>query len=234
MASNLLVLKFIPLLAVVAAVGWCVWPYVDSPPIPQPTMSEVLETEARLFNLSLEPAAGRNPFVALDGPEAEPAERSQTRGEVRSLTAEQGPKATDQGGNAGANGSSPQEAAHHWNLGATLVHGRRRAAVINGRIYLLGEMVAATSPDGDPARLDRIERDLVFLRIKDRPRPVVLAYAGVASPQVPSGPAPGAAMNAAAPAKSEVGADLSRLLLDGKAASILDVIKSLGLGGLAP
>lgn len=233
MASNVLFLRFVPLISAVAVVGWCVWPYLDSPTILEPTQSEVPESESRLFNLSLEPASDRNPFVSLEGSGAEPVKRPQREGKPRSVAAQQPSKGTAQGGIASAgNDSNTEELPHKWNLGATLVHGRRRAAVINGRVYLLGEMVAATSPESEPARLNRIERDLVYLQIKDRPRPIVLAYANVASPQVPSRPAPRPATTDAA-ASLEAGMDLSQLLWGGKAGSILEIIRKLGLGGLA-
>ncbi|AGA30579.1 hypothetical protein [Singulisphaera acidiphila] len=233
MASNALILRFVPLISAVAVVGWCVWPYLDSPTILEPAQSEAPESESRLFNLSLKPASDRNPFVSLDGSGAEPVERPQSGGKPRSVTVQQPSKGAAQGGNASAaNDANTEESQHKWNLGATLVHGRRRAAVINGRVYLLGEMVAAASPESQPARLNRVERDLVYLQIKDRPRPIVLAYANVASPQVPSRPAPQPATTDAAAANLEAGTDLSRLLWGGKAASIIDVIRKLGLGGL--
>ena len=94
-------------------------------------------------------------------------------------------------------------------------------------------MVAAATPDGEPACLAQIERDMVYLRVKDRPRPVVLAFAGVASPRRAAKPAPMPAPADDAVGRLLKGLEQGRSPGAARAVPLLELIKSLIPGGLA-
>src|SRR4051812_12055800 len=106
MTSN--VLKSAPMVAAVAGVGWCVWPYLGGSTTPPPAIAEAPRFEARLFSPNFKPASERAPFVSLDASNRGPAEPSKGRGVAAIVTSQLRPGETHSGGNApDANGSGP-------------------------------------------------------------------------------------------------------------------------------
>ena len=99
-------------------------------------------------------------------------------------------------------------------------------------------MVPPSAPGGEPACLEEIERDMVYLRVKNRPRPIVLAYAGLAAPQKPATVAPRAAPADDLAGLLKKGLEQNPTLMGlggggGGVSSLLDIIKMMPMGGLA-
>lgn len=190
MASSLA--KIGPLFAVAGLTGYCLFPFLGPERIAREAAADrPAPIEQALLDPRLEPPLDRNPFEA-----ALPAS---TAGATAS-----GP-ATGKTRSAPRSGPPEPRLPDGLVLGATLVHGRRRAAVINGRIYSEGETLevpgAGAGETGGPAGprslvLGRVEHDRVWFTVRwnDRDMPLALAYTERRTPTASLNPAnPGAA-----------------------------------------
>jgi hypothetical protein len=160
MASSLA--KFGPMLAVSALAGYCLAPLLSPPPISRDAPKAAAKLDPGLLDPPLEPPLQRDPFQAdLPLPDGAVARTAAARGAASRV----GPAAP----------GLPEGLV----LGATLVHGRRHAAVINGKVYGEGDAVGAPdAPGGDAAAdadagaasaprlvLKRIEHDRVWIKV---------------------------------------------------------------------
>jgi hypothetical protein len=131
------------MVAVMGMVGYCLMPYLSSSPSVEPTtkMEKPPRIESDLLSPRLESSLQRNPFESSP----EPSKPGIKVGQARPG----GPVDPDER-------PTLPEGLY---LGATLVHGHRHAAVINGRVYSEGEEIrrpeAAPVPgvgsDAEPA-----------------------------------------------------------------------------------
>ncbi|RUL84178.1 hypothetical protein [Tautonia sociabilis] len=127
--------KLGPLGGFLVAVGYCAWPYVSPPRPPAPPPARMPKIEASWLDPDLKPASDRDPFRGTGSPPPPPA-----------LAASPGP--------AGPAGPAPRaseperpirvasrrvEPSPEFRLGATLVSGPRRAAIIDGKVYRQGD-----------------------------------------------------------------------------------------------
>ena len=166
---------------------------LESVPTPQSTKSELPQGRRPLFTLVSNRRRGETRSCPSTRREAGPSPQGKGVAEYRGLA---GPD----GGASGRRRRCPAQDASGrpapqdgCDLGATLVHGRQRAAIINGRVYLLGE--CARRGDAQwAARVPRPDRARHGVpSSKDRPRPIVLAYPGRHSPRKPRTPLHGGA-----------------------------------------
>jgi hypothetical protein len=137
--SNELI-KLGPLAGFLLAVSYCVWPHVAPPPhqvAPTPALPTI---DASLLKPDFGPASLRDPFRQADDP-ARLADRP-GEGKASPVTSRMVSSNTP-GAAAAARPSAPG-----FVLGATLVSGDRRAAIIDGRVYRQGE--ALDRPEGSP------------------------------------------------------------------------------------
>jgi hypothetical protein len=154
-------IRFGPMVAVVGLVGYCLMPYLSSSPMEKPSspMEKPPRIESTLLSPRLESSLQRNPFESVPEPSKPGAKGEQSR--------PGGPADPDER-------PSLPEGLY---LGATLVHGRRHAAVINGRVYSEGEEIrppeVAPAPGAGPA--PEAAADPVSAEPAPRPARMVLA-----------------------------------------------------------
>lgn len=172
--------RLAPLVLFLAATGWCVWPYLSSRSPAAPKRAESASLDARMLRPGFEPASERNPFqrpkrrtetapepkvertVAASPPKVEP------KRETRPLAPAARPSAK----------ASKPPTPEGLSLGGTLVRGKNRAAIINGKVYRQGEIL-----DHEPGarvhwKLAEVRADGVVLSPKSGGRPAFLAFVG--------------------------------------------------------
>jgi hypothetical protein len=178
------VAKLGPLFAVAGLAGYCLLPALAPAPLAREARVEPPpKLDSGLLAPRLEPPLERDPFQAAPVVAAAPGKTTSRSGLASTATLK-------------PTGPNLPEGLH---LGATLVHGRRRAAVINDRVYKEGERVAPpraeASPDpagpgappgpqpaaaGEPAVLvlARVEHDRVWIDVpwQGRMVPLELPY----------------------------------------------------------
>jgi hypothetical protein len=189
--------KLVPLVLVVAAAAYCVSSYLQPP---APTAAERLELTqlgARLLDPAIEPAPARNQFELAGAavPPPEPVKPSGARGPARPTSTGAGAAPGAAARAAGAAAKRPPEPPvllEGWRLGATLI-GRRRSAVVNGRVYDEGQTIPPAKPEGKALKLARVERDHVVLQDPRQPRFVTLAYGAASAAPGPGKPTPAGA-----------------------------------------
>jgi hypothetical protein len=176
--------------------------------------------DRRLLEPELKPAPGRDPFAEVGAARETRVAAANAGTAAASRTAAGRPSDRAQPATGSAAAAAPI-----WTLGGTVIQGKRRAAIVNGRVYSLGDEVKAVEPGGPTARVIQIERDLVLLRVENRPRPLALTYAGA--------PRPGAKPEAPAAAVPDL-AGLSKRLMEGRVEPLLRILGVLGGGGVRP
>jgi hypothetical protein len=132
--------KLAPSAAVLAFVGYCIWPSVSDmvfPPPPPPSPPKVPELAASLFAPTLPPPPTKNPW---GGKDAESLAALKKPGTVAETPAETRVKAADPTGSA----TSPTNLLAGLTLDATFVAGDERMAVINGVVYSVQDVLPAT------------------------------------------------------------------------------------------
>lgn len=149
------------------AVGYLAYPYWD-PPSPQ-TESETKPPvlEARWLAKPAESVAGRDPFALPESrrPPRPPAAVAQPRD-----------RAPGPGGGAAAASTARPTPPPELSLGAVLIDGDRRAAILNGRVYRPGESLRLDGPDRGRWRLDRVAPDGVVVAETSGPRSLRVGF----------------------------------------------------------
>jgi hypothetical protein len=156
--------KIGPLAGFVAAIGYCLWPHIGAGPPPRAPESLLPTIEARWLKSTFDPPGPRDPFAK---PSAEPGP----------VAATAQPAAQAKGPARGAAAARPREPGPppRFVLGATMVNGARRSAIINGRVYRQGDPIKLTEGTG-AWTLNLIEPHRVTLSEASRKKPVVLAF----------------------------------------------------------
>jgi hypothetical protein len=151
------------------AAGFLAWPYLGSAPAAPDATSEKKDKAPTLAEELLSPAFGtapeRDPFGVEDRVRAALAARAAS---TARRPGGKGPTAEAVAGRPAPDAKpvppDPFERLKGLVLEATIIHGARRAALINGKIYKQGDPLAAQGADGlTPLVLERIDRDKVTL-----------------------------------------------------------------------
>lgn len=133
-------IKLGPLAGFLLAVGYCVWPHVAPPPhqaAPTPSLPKI---DSSLLKPDFGPPSARDPFRQAGDPVQLVAQPSEARESQAASSVVRS--------NASGTVAAPRMPAPVFALGATLVSGDRRAAIINGRVYRQGERLEGS--EGSP------------------------------------------------------------------------------------
>ena len=159
----------VPPLAVIAGIGYTIWPYLESlptPPAVKPS-SEVLLPKS-LLSLKLPEESARDPFVrglalvSIAPPSV-------------ALPSKSGPLPSSIPSTIPQEKSKRGLEAEGLTLGAVLV-GTHRAAIINGKVYSLGETIVPADATRPHWQLARIETYGVILVDRQRRKPIALGF----------------------------------------------------------
>ncbi|WP_169979090.1 hypothetical protein [Tautonia rosea] len=177
-------IKLGPLTGFLLAVGYCVWPHV-APPLHQAAPTPALpKIDSSLLKPAFGPPSTRDPFRETNHP-AELAARP-SNGEASQAPLRNVPSLPPEAA------VTPRMPSSAFTLGATLVSGDRRAAIIDGRVYRQGE--ALERPESSTRNewtVTQIEPGRVVLGRRDRRDPLVLELPDrLAALMVEAGPAP--------------------------------------------
>ncbi len=176
--------KLAPLVLTVVGAGYCVYPYAQTQPPPAAAKSDMPKIEAKWLSPSFPPASPRNLFQPVIPESLVAAAKTADEAKLRlAKQAEIEAKKRD----------ASRALLEGWTLGATMMHGARRGAVVNGKIYLEGQTIPPPGPGGEPLSLFRVERDRVVMLRAKRTDEVVLVYAPPAKADGPAkalGPRP--------------------------------------------
>jgi hypothetical protein len=151
--------KLAPLLITVAGAGYCVWPYIQAAAPPAAPKSDMPKIEASWLDPSFPSASPRNIFQPVLPKTVVEAEKAVEEAKVQLAKKVQDEPKKEKKKNLIVDG---------WTLGATMVHGTRRGAVVNGKVYLEGEKIPPLSTGTESLTLFRVERDRVILRRSKR------------------------------------------------------------------
>ena len=134
-----LVGTIVPSMIVLAAVGWAVWPYLESPGLSPTSKTRDVEVSSALLAWVAGRTPDRDPFRSPSVPAAVGSTRAPRPG-----PGEKVPKAglantmlEARRAEVDVRATLPGKVA----LSATSIHGTRRMAVLNGRVYAEGESV---------------------------------------------------------------------------------------------
>lgn len=165
-----------PSLTVFAIVAWCVWSQPTSRSL-GPNLSTAKPAAAsRLSRTVLAPEIAatwsRDPFqvLATNGPEStadvppEPSVRQKSETAARAERVDRPVR-------------EPESSIPSFHLGATYLRGAQRMALINGRVYEPGDVIASESAPSTQWALHDIRRHDVVLQAENRF--VVLTYRGL-------------------------------------------------------
>jgi hypothetical protein len=147
--------KLVPLFLTIAGTGYCVWPYVQPASPPAPPKLELPKIEASWLSPAFAAASRRNVFEQVVPKSAAPA-KSQGDDTAARLAEK-----------AALEAKRKEELLalkRSIALGATMVHGARRGAVLNGRAFLEGETVPSPRGGGKSLVLVEVARDHVVLQ----------------------------------------------------------------------
>lgn len=198
MASGLI--RMIPMGAVAGMAAYCLSPFLGHGPsmMAEAEKQETPRIETELISPSLNAAPPRNPFEVV----ATAISNSTAPGAAARAAVEEAPK-----------GPALPEEMH---VGATLVHGRRRAAIVNGKVYAEGdevpapdaEQAVAANPEGESEepsaprtfKMIRVEHDRVWFEVVHGNDRVPIALACTARKKNEPGQAPGDDPGEAGPA----------------------------------
>jgi hypothetical protein len=172
--------RLAPLVVFLAAAAWCVWPYL-SPTAPSvPRRTEPPSLDPRLLSPGFKPASKRNPFMRSS---YEPRPESPARSVRAEKFAEPRPEiGRVRPSKPAAQKTAPKEpsvprAPQGLTLGATLVRGKQRAAIINDKVYVQGETLERIPGERETWRLADVRADGVVLAPKSGDRGIFLAFA---------------------------------------------------------
>lgn len=166
--------KFAPPVLAMAVTGYCVWPYLDAPEDTNPPARPALpKIEPQQLSPTLAPTLERNPFELAGALAPKPVAEEKAKTAASQSAARPGGRMNRP---ADRKPEASRSLLEGWSLGATVVHGPRRGAIINGKVYDEGEMVAPPQRDGKGLRLARVERDRVLLQEPGRSGSVALGY----------------------------------------------------------
>ena len=157
--------KLAPLGGFLAAVGYCVWPYLSPSPSASASTPHLPKIEASWLKPHFGPPANRNPFLSGGAEPVRTADTGQPTIPVASSTRETTHPSTTRPANP------VWSQAPDFSLGATLVSGERRAAIIDGRVYRQGDRFES---DNGFWTVDWVEPGRVLLGQPSRRNPLVL------------------------------------------------------------
>ncbi len=148
--------RFGPSGLVLSVAVWCCWQHLAADEQLELDLGgpKLLRTNKARLQIELPPRPNRNPFevvVAKEEPEDIPLESSPEEIEVAKVSSE--PSLRDW-----------QAVARQFRLRATVVSARRQCAMIDGRIYALGEQVTLALASEPFCVLASVQRDRVVLQ----------------------------------------------------------------------
>ncbi|QDV39675.1 hypothetical protein [Tautonia plasticadhaerens] len=169
--------KLWPLGAFLAAVGYCVRPYVMPEPPPMPPTPQLPKIDASWLKPTFEPPVDRNPFLPPGADPPPPTIAGTPDAAPGAAGSASGLDGDGDGGpaTAAAKAGPPDGPPAPFTLGATMVSGPRRAAIIDGRVYRQGERIEV---GGARWTVDRIEPGRVLLDRPGLPGPLVVEMSG--------------------------------------------------------
>jgi hypothetical protein len=148
--------------AFLAAIGYCAWPYFAAPDRPIAATPELPRVEVSWLNPELEPPAVRDPFERPGAAMPQPTKPS-------------GPSSASTAG-APAAASAPAPAPPELTLGAVLIRGERRSAILNGRVYRSGEPLRVEGQPAGAWRLEKVGPEGVLVTDSRGRRPIQIGF----------------------------------------------------------
>jgi hypothetical protein len=232
--NQAMLMRSVPALAVIGLASHAVWNDEGTlvPPEKKPIAS--VRLDKGLNDPQVLPAPARDPFDPLAGaPRTAPLDARQDQ-------AARGPTGDAAATTAGGPTSPAvvDDPTTLFQLGATMVSGPRRCALINGRIHDIGEVITVKNKTGTRERytLISIERDGVMLQGKSR-RPVLVTFVA-ARDEPKKDPAVASADSGTQPSGAEMA--LTNLLSRSAGTSgqtampAMNILSLLGLGAAHP
>ena len=134
--------KLVHMGAVAALAGYCYWCEQAETSVRVAVGEKHNDSLKKLLSPTIEPAPQRNPFEAAGRPQ----------------TAQRSPAQL-----AGAEADTPSDPSAAFLLGATIIHGQRRLALINGRLYGEGDSLTNGVSEDQPYTVASIYTDKVLL-----------------------------------------------------------------------
>jgi hypothetical protein len=244
--NQAMLMRSIPALAVIAFASHTVWNDEGTPVAVEKKTVASPRLDRGLYDPLSLPSPPRDPFDMMAGRPRPVDEAVKKAAATRDPSGQ--PTASAAAVRAAADGGTTAPAVVEdpstlFQLGATMVSGARRSALINGRVYDIGEVIAFPNQAGahDRFRLISIERDGVMLQGKSR-RPVVVTFvAAKKAPRPEQAVATAATMPTTATAETS-GAETGLAQLLGRlqnnagqpAMPALNLLSLLGLGAAHP
>ncbi len=162
--------KVAPSLAVLAFVGYCVWPSVSEmivPPEPPKPPEKIEDIPIALFQPTLPDPPTRNPWGGKDAATLMRLRKEAELAEQKEKESQTNVDADPSLQTATLPALSPEELLKSLTLGATCIGGNQRYAIINDHLYGLHELLRITTPNTPPAEI-----------VEVRPHEVLLEYQG--------------------------------------------------------
>jgi hypothetical protein len=149
-----LVHKFAPVAIVAGLFGWCCWPYLKAPDALVLESGKPLEVGASLLSPDVDPAPARDPFRPPSLNETALHETTPTVVQATPSPVEEKPPAE----------RPLAEVMQSLALDATVIHGDRGIALINGKVYAEGDSLAVSGPVVHPYTVARISAYAVLIQ----------------------------------------------------------------------
>jgi hypothetical protein len=176
--------RLAPTAAVAAFVAWCVWPYVSGAGprrfVQEP--AEVPQIAGSLLQPAIVPAGDRDPFRPADADQPDPSDLVARAAEPAARQA--APAAEEAAPLAQVR---PGDVLDQLVLDATIIHGDRRLALINGQVCGPGDAVVVSGLTTEPCTVAEITAHKVLLTF--RGETLQLEYRGPKPKPAPSGQA---------------------------------------------
>ncbi|MFO0956838.1 MAG: hypothetical protein U0800_05140 [Isosphaeraceae bacterium] len=157
MNAHPLARTLLPLGLFLGSTGYLSWPYLTMEPEAAREKAKPATLDASVLHPDFRDPAPRNPFV---GP---PALRASKKGALEESNSAP-PEAVD------------REPVGSWRLGATLVGGRNKAAVVDGRVYREGEFLLDKGGKAGPWKLAMVQAERILLTNRAGSRTLVVRF----------------------------------------------------------
>lgn len=149
--------KLAPAAAVAALVAWCCWPYLDESASGGlgGESSDVPQIADSRLSPDIKPGSQRDPFQKLGSNETNPAEaESSPKSPASPASVEEQPPSDEQ----------IADVLGRLAVEATFIHGPRRLALIDGRLYEEGDPLAISRSLANACVVAQISADGVLVR----------------------------------------------------------------------
>ncbi|MDX2036775.1 MAG: hypothetical protein SFX72_08990 [Isosphaeraceae bacterium] len=164
--------KYLPFVVFFGGVGYTIYPHLDPPKVSAKKLEPAPPLEDGWFSPKPAPTSTRDPFIPRSAPSASPA-ATDAKGEVARGTVAGARR-------SGANSDPSRPELEELRLTAVALGGRKPAAIINGKVYVVGDRLDPLTKSPLRWEVIRIDRDGVDLADEGRRRVAGLALAEIA------------------------------------------------------